>query len=353
MSQAGEPKSSYQRNGFRLWRDPEQSVPAAVLSTITDDDGVRSWFSHVNSTPKTVPALGCYEIEEVEIRGHGLIFSNGRHVRELSHIADVASSDAKEVINDIPINIKNCTTPGLSIIGPGYRVYGHWLVDFLPRVKIAQALYGHDLGGALIPLPIDTPCWAMELLSVIAGISAENILNYDIETERVTFDKFIVPTYAHASYHLHPAILEFYPAPVFQKPFRKICITRQNYEDKTDGVLKKLVGRELFEQCAVSHGYELVAPERISIREQISIFREADKIIGEYGSALHNAIFSNIGSNIGMIRCPNDVQLRISALMQHKTVLLLPEKEWIAESGAQTYNLSPESMEKFFIEMEK
>lgn len=353
MFQANGLTLRYPQNGFRQWREPSQSLPAAILSTVTDDDAMTSWFSHVNLIEKTVPALGCYEIADISIRGHGLLFSDGRHVREVSHIAEVASSDAQSIASDIPLIIKNCATPGLSIIGPGYRVYGHWLIDFLPRVKIAQAIYGHDLGGALIPLPLDTPSWALNLLFVVTGISTENIVYYDIATEKVNFDRLIVPTYAHASYHFHATMSEFYPSPKFQTPSRKICITRQNYEVKTDGVLKKLVGRELFEQHALSHGYELVAPEQTSIREQISIFREANKIIGEYGSALHNTVFSNFGVAVGMIRCPNDVQLRISALRQQPVVLMLPDKEWIAESGAQTYTLSEGIMERFFEEMER
>ncbi len=339
-------------SGFKLFRQAEKSLKPSTINTISNKEDMISWFSYVNSVEKKVPALGCYEIESIHITSHGLLFNGKEHVREVSHIADVASLDAENIVADKPMSKKTCKNPGVSIIGPGYKVYGHWLVDFIPRVKIAQALYGHDLGGALIPLPTDTPKWALNLLSVVAGISSENIVFYDMQKENIFFSKVIVPTYAHASYHFHPAMSGFYPRPAFHKPFRKICITRKNYETETSGVLKKLVGRDLFEKYAISRGYELFAPEDFTVREQISIFREAGKIVGEYGSALHNALFSNAGVTIGMIRCPNDVQLRISALRQQPVVLLLPENEWIADSGAQTYDLSQNSIERFFDEME-
>lgn len=334
--------------GFREWRASHAAFSSATLRTISDDERMVSWFSHINNIGKTVPSLGCYELSDIRLRGHGLLSFRGQHVREVSHIADVAADDAQNYSPQEDLDTISSDIPGVSIIGPGYKVYGHWLVDFIPRVKTAQALYGQDLGGAVIPLPADTPEWAMTLLTALTGIGEGNILHYDISTEQIDFERLVVPTYAHGSYHFHPLVAEIYPLPVFQKPSRRICISRVNYESNTSGVLKKFVDRNLFEEHAVSRGYELIAPELLTLQEQIATFRSSVSIVGEYGSALHNALFSPSCATIGMIRCPNDVQLRIAALHGQSVVLLLPEREWIADTGAQAYSLPENSIEQFF-----
>ena len=338
--------------GFREWRAAEKAPPPSSLQTITDNPDMVSWFSHVNSIEKTIDKIGCYEIRDVKMRNHGLLFHGDQYIRESSHIADVAYDYAMNSLNSSSLNKINSEKTGISIIGPGYRVYGHWLVDFIPRIKIAQEIYGKNLEGAFIPLPIDTPSWALTLIETMTGLRKENILYYDINNDIIVFSKIVVPSYIHGSYHFHPAMKEFYPISDSLAPNRKICISRENFEGNTDGVLKKLIDRVYFETYAVSRGYELIKPELLRFSEQIEIFKGAKKIVGEYGSALHNSLFSSNSTVVGMIRCPNDVQLRISALQRHSTVLLLPEKEWIADTGAQAYSLSHESIEKFFDAMD-
>jgi len=52
----------------------------------------------------------------------------------------------------------------------------------------------------------------------------------------------------------------------------------------------------------------------MSWRQQIALFRDAEIIIGQAGSGLHNALFSRPGSRLASIANVNFVQLKIGAL---------------------------------------
>ena len=58
------------------------------------------------------------------------------------------------------------------------------------------------------------------------------------------------------------------------------------------------IREERVEQIAAAHGFVPVQPERMTVRRQIALFMQAREVIGEYGSGLHNAMFSMPGAAI-------------------------------------------------------
>ena len=79
------------------------------------------------------------------------------------------------------------------------------------------------------------------------------------------------------------------------------------------------------EAIAREEGLAVVYPEDFSLREQVTLFRQARLIVGEYGGALHNAIFAPRGATVVALNRIDVVQSRIARLKGHRIGFLLPK----------------------------
>ena len=160
--------------------------------------------------------------------------------------------------------------PVLLVFGPGFPIFGHWLLDFLPRVAIAQSVLGEVFNQLIIPLPEDTPDWAWNMLHFFCGVPAGQIRTFSRTADRLICRRICLPSFAHdGDYALHSFMREFYGSFRSLEPprvKRRICLSRRNFEQSTRGVWRVFENREAFERMAISHGYEVVMPEELSFR---------------------------------------------------------------------------------------
>ncbi len=335
--------------GFTQIADYALAPPTAPLVYLTHDN-TEPWFRHISDRPALVEPLGCHHLQDCSLHRHGIILHGNIFVSDSSHLGGVMRTEMTTFTEECRSGTTAITVdrPVIVFLAPGYRVFGHWLVDFLPRMKIARQALGRTFLDHLIPVPASTPEWAINMLLELCGVAEDQLLRYDADTQHVNFSRGVVPTYGHASYHFHPSVAAHWPQPSIRMRRRRLCISRLNFESQTHGVLKAYSDRPAFEEMALSRGYELVYPETMPLRAQMELFGEASHVIGEYGSALHSMLFAPEGAIVGSIRSPNDVQIRISALKRQSTVVVIPDKDWIDDSGAQCYSTSPETLERFF-----
>ncbi len=316
-----------------------------------------AWFTHVHGQQADVPPLGCHLIRDAEITGHGYVFSAGRLVTQDVYLHGVARDEIAARPDLLPGSSParhglRIDQPVIEILGPGSPVYGHWLVDFLPRAAIAREVLGDAFHDCLIPLPRDLPDWTVELLVRFTGFRPENALRYDPGAEFLSCARLCVPTFGHAAggYFFHSFVRDFYARFVPHRPAtrsRRLCLSRRNFEHQTRGVLKGFAQRLHMEQAAVQRGFEIVCPEELSFADQVARFAEAGIVLGEYGSALHNTLFSPARTIIGSVRYPNSVQTRIAGLMGQDVLYLIPDSESVDERGAEIYAVSTDKIDRF------
>lgn len=72
---------------------------------------------------------------------------------------------------------------------------------------------------------------------------------------------------------------------------KRFYIIRDGY---TRGVVNEMEVRELF----TSRGWALIAPEKLSIPDQIALFRDAEAIAGLHGSAFTNLLWCLPGTSV-------------------------------------------------------
>ncbi len=191
--------------------------------------------------------------------------------------------------------------------GPGLPVYGHWLVDFLPKL-FALGLSGYDIDALRYLLPADTPPFGLALLALV-GIPAEQIVLYDPLFDAVQPDELLIPTllrtnsriappFAAAASFLARRIEERHGPPAAPPAAPRLFISRA----RSGRALRTLINRERIEQLASEAGFAIVHPQQLPLLEQVRLFQGAREIIGEYGSALHATIFSPPGTLVCALR---------------------------------------------------
>lgn len=248
-------------------------------------------------------AVSCYQVNQLGVTAEGVIVDrNSIYIcNELNfhyhyiHSHWVTSID----LGDLPVTHRAGEYVLLS--GPGHKMYGHWLVDFLPKLYVLYC-YGLDIRRLKYILPGDTPQFALEWLRFL-GILDEQFVFFN--TGEITFvDSLIVPTVLRSNSRTTPlfadAIRYLKQLILGEKIISgggKLFLARNLVNNK-----RLLSNRDRIEKIAELRGYHFVVPEKLSIREQIELFSSATLIVGEYGSNLHNSIFAPRNAMICALR---------------------------------------------------
>ncbi|MBY0336789.1 MAG: glycosyltransferase 61 family protein [Acetobacteraceae bacterium] len=250
-------------------------------------------------------AVGLHRLADVDVTSHGLLLRGGAFLTTDAlaltpgSIAECAHYGALRA--DRPPT-RRLARPVVPLAGPGHLIFGHWLVDFLPRLFLLERA-GFDLGALTYLLPANTPDFARDLLR-LAGIPDGRIETFDPYGETVRLEDALIPEYLRVASRAHPAFAEaarFLAARIGGSPGaigRRVFLSRA--AAGRDGRL--LLNREEIEDAARSAGYEVLAPEALPFREQVSLFAGSARILGEYGSALHGSIFAPPAARILALR---------------------------------------------------
>ncbi len=343
--------------GFVEFMPGEMSPPTSPL-LVYPGMQLKEWLETIHAGREWIEALGCYFLRDVIVREHLMMFQDERMLVDGSHLSDVSIEWANAY--GIRANAPGRDTlrveqPVINALGPGYPIYGHWIVDFIPRMAIARKLLGESFASFKTLVPDDAPDWIFDLSRCILGMQRENFLPFNQIEARLECAQICIPTYAHGpKYGFHSFVGEIYSKIAPERPpnARKLCVSRKHFEGGTRGLWKVFESREYFEEAAAARGYEIVYPETMSCEAQIELFSQAKVILGEFGSALHNSVFSKPGMVLGAIRCANTVQSTLAAAFDHRVAYLIPETEWVDERGVQRYACSNAQIDEFvdFIE---
>jgi hypothetical protein len=230
------------------------------------------------------------------------------------------------------------------ITGPGYTVYGHWLSDFLPKLYLLHAS-GHDIRRLRYLLPADTPAFGRAWME-LAGIPAANILQFDPAGETILVEELLLPTTLHngirasallrdAAQFLVSCVEEQVGTSIGHRADRRIFVSRARAPAG-----RTLRNRSRIEDLAVAAGLELVHPQFLALPDQVRLFRSANRIVGEYGSALHNSLFSLPGTVVCALRGsalhPGFIQSGFGHVLEQPTGYVLGETDETSADGEYT-----------------
>ncbi len=281
----------------------------------------------------TLPPVGCSFVRDLEVSGSGYLFHQGRFVREFVNLSNTALRWLGDpAVDDNPFSHPRTNRvvidePALLVCGPGWGTYGHWLLDFMPRIFIARELMDSALDDFVLPLPRDAPDWVARMIQAFCGIGPARIRYYSRHDDVLVCRRACLPSYAHdGMYAPHPLMRAFYDRfgnPGAERAKRRICISRRDREVHAGEKGRVFEASGMMEQMAVARGFEIARPEELSFAEQVELFRSAICVLGEHGSGMHGAVFADPGTIVAVVRSPERAhQLKIAAGFGHKFICM-------------------------------
>ncbi len=247
-----------------------------------------------NHWPET--RIGLHQVEHAFVFHNGLVLDHALEplpfMRDLFSTAQI--DRARDFFQTHPEACQPKQGAYTLCARPGGTCYGHILVEIFTSGWLIDSVL-----SPRSPWIISTSKQAVAIYRQLAdlllapGTELINIGGQGRCFERV----HVVDGFARTNHYISPLIRDYATA----------CLQRLRPVDDQDRRIAILrdeqLGRSFHNRTELAgllqdHGFELVAPETLSLAEQIRLFRSARVILGAQGSALANIIFCRPGTSV-------------------------------------------------------
>ncbi|AYM85578.1 glycosyltransferase family 61 protein [Pseudoalteromonas agarivorans] len=212
----------------------------------------------------------------------------------------------------------------VSLIRPGDHIYGHWLVDILPRLWLLKEKL-ETVSDVTIILRWNVPSFAVNMIKLL-GYKEENIYFKNKDEKILSKISYIVSNFRynqvfHTHYHKYANHLKKVledkiknEGLIGARSYEKIFLSRKNWRGKGGKKLRSLLNINEVESYLKINGYQVIYPENYTLEEQYLLYSNISTVIAEDGSALHNTIFMGDKVNICCLRSETNMSLIQGAL---------------------------------------
>lgn len=214
-----------------------------------------------------------------------------------------------------------------------FNHWGHMLVDSTSRLwyLIHEANQSTKI---VFTMYEEEPFRFMELLK-LAGISEERV---EILRKPTQFTEVIVPdeTFHSLSGKYRKEWKYFFDSirdNISIGSYKKIYLT------KTQLQKKDIIGEDYFEKYFCDKGFEVIAPEKLSVKEQIEIIAGAEEIATTTGTLSHMVLFAKDGVELLALNRherQTRAQLGINSIKSVKCTYVDVSKNFLPEAGSDS-----------------
>lgn len=172
----------------------------------------------------------------------------------------------------------------------GCANYSHWLLDYLPRLRLCR--------DSSLPLLVNAPPTPFQLDSLrCLGIDDARLLALEYPAA-VSVRHLLYPSICSSSFtpphSLRPEVPAwlrevFAPSGASGRRDRKLFISRA---EEVHSHRRRLLNHEEIAGIAQRHGFEIVTPEKLRFAEQVRLFSRAAVIAGAHGAGFANMVFA-------------------------------------------------------------
>jgi hypothetical protein len=222
-------------------------------------------------------------------------------------------------------------------------IYGHWLLECLPKL-----LFMKDIAGDLPPFKFivpDVPHVQPFVVSCIKSVAPNaSIVCYDATSQAIKCETLLMPSLPSSRAYFfndHINSLLHHAGAASTEAKRLIYVGRRGYSH-----FRKLENRQEIESIAEQLGLEIFIPEDSVFSIQVKTFSEARLVVGEFGSSMHNALFSPMGTNVLCLNWISHLQSRVSCLRRQPTGYILPSNgkplKFVEGAASASYHIDPD-----------
>jgi len=182
--------------------------------------------------------------------------------------------------------------------------YGHFLINTLPRLWATKEYSIDSLKIVMHSQFSVDDLFARESLVSVLGALGLTPRNFVVPLVPVRIREIIVPSTSFCEQNFaHSCFRDFCRSlgdmiskkGDYRNGFRKPIYLTKEYLQSGVGAV---VNESIITSILRDRGVEIVAPELLSLREQIAMYNNFVPIIGTAGSAMHTSIFSSFGAEI-------------------------------------------------------
>jgi capsular polysaccharide biosynthesis protein len=327
--------------GRRLYRHRIAGVASTTRNSILIDSTERFFVPglvemHKNHGLMGSQDLACYFARDAVVTGAGQIWLDDRLITSpeivpgyVVKMLDLEAGGSPQLRAAATLPIRTIESPCVIAVGHGIRVYGHFLVEMLFRILTSRYAMQASFSDFKILLSLAAPAWLLAILTENLRIRPMDIEFFNPKVERVIVRDAIIPTIIHADERFHPFandlladVIASMKIPTQPIRKRRLFIKRGRYHNPKSPHRICTNENELVDIAVSRHGFQAVTPESMSWREQIGLFSQAEIILGQAGSGLHNALFAGPGTRLASIGFLNMMQSGIAALRGHHAAFL-------------------------------
>lgn len=199
-------------------------------------------------------------------------------------------------------------------------MYGHWLLEIFPKLFAIKALMRQGLKA---PILVPSHLFGFVKATLADVVPECKVIEYDRLVNTVRVKRAILPGMMQRDYvfnvAFHRALADFL-APIRAKPGpQAIFVSRAGWR----GAFRRLENVEALDAAAADLGLTVIRPETLPWLEQVRLFTSARLVVGEFGSGMHNALFSPPGAKVVCLNIVNELQSRIANACGHDVGYLL------------------------------
>ncbi|MEO8393424.1 MAG: glycosyltransferase family 61 protein [Chloroflexota bacterium] len=204
----------------------------------------------------------------------------------------------------------------LSLLSYGAEVYGHWLVDSLPRLMLDFPL---DPAIRVI-IPRESKDYHYETLALL-GIPRERIFEAGRRTIRV--QQLHVRSGGTGVVRPHPRLLQRLVAELRAAAGVKETVHQRRLYVSRANMRRRIVNEDALLPILKDYGFEIVRAETLSQVETIRLFSQAAVVAGAFGSPTLNAVYAKPGAVV--LEIFNRARWE---MQQERLVTLLGHRHW-------------------------
>lgn len=203
----------------------------------------------------------------------------------------------QNIANNSNLNDKYASiSEGIIFQSRGFNVYGHWLLDYLPRLLLIQE-YCKEFPD--LPIIIRSiPRWAKDF---ILRLGIQNPIIRVPQGGEIHVKLLHIPLIMkEGSVYYEPSLAESFFK--IQQKFTDIDASNSSsFPDKIYIARSKepfAINQHEAIKFYAKYGFHCIYPELFSLKEQIEIFSRCRSFIGEDSSAMHNIGYASQSSSI-------------------------------------------------------
>ena len=234
----------------------------------------------------------------------GLLFGVFMTMKAPYHRQDAASPLLLRGKSRLRLRLPEAAPPSVEggcvlLGGDGTSNYYHFLHEHLSRLAVLDALGGDTsglrfgVGSGLLPFP-------HEFLALL-GIGGERLVSLPADGA-LGFRELLAPLpLGRGGNFTSPLLARWARERLVPPALHDVRAGRKLFLSRARTARRRVVNEDEVFAVFAAHGYELVHPETLSVREQIALFAQASHIAGSGGAALTNMLFMPPGGHVLML----------------------------------------------------